>query len=260
VFTMFLRIHGASVVGASHAKGNIPCQDAFAYKMFPPHSAAISVADGLGTAIKSEIGSQAATQAVVRSVEESLSDYPQNPIDMQLIAKESLLAARAALENLALQLPCELKDLGCTLISIVIVRDTMVVAHVGDGAVVARDENYFIASPPGNSEYADVVEPITDKDWQTSIRISPVFKNIRDVMALTDGCQRAALKKTRDSYEPFGPFCTPLFEYFSSSAVAQGNDQLIRLLSSKKLCDNSDDDKTLVMITRNALACNEEIF
>jgi hypothetical protein len=257
---MFLRIHGASVVGASHAKRNVPCQDAFAYTIIPPHGAAISVADGLGSAIKSDMGSQAATQAVVRSVEESFAAYPQNPIDIQLVTKKSLLAARTTLENLALELQCNLKDLGCTLISIVIVRDTMVVAHVGDGAVIARNETTFIASPPGESEYADEVVPMTASDWQNSIRISPIFSNIKDVMALTDGCQRAALKKTRDGYEPFEPFCIPLFEYFASSSDAQGNDQLMRLLSSKKLSDNSDDDKTMVVITKNDLACNEEIF
>jgi hypothetical protein len=255
-------IRGASVVGASHVKNNTPCQDALAYKIIAPFFAVIAVSDGLGTVEKSDLGSHAAVQAVVRFAEDYLAAHPPDQIDLPTVAKQTMLAARTALVETALALQCDLKDLGCTLISIVMMRDSMAVAHCGDGAVIARsDTALFIASPPGESEYLDIVTPITTDDWQDYLRISPVINEVRDAMAFTDGCQRAVLKKTKDGCEPFEPFCRPVLDYFRASDDDDGAiAQLKHLLSSRKLCENSDDDKTLVVITGKDFLNGQEIF
>jgi len=259
---MSFSIRGASVVGASHVKNNTPCQDALAYKIIAPFFAVIAVSDGLGTVEKSDLGSHAAVQAVVRFAEDYLAAHPPDQIDLPTVAKQTMLAARTALVETALALQCDLKDLGCTLISIVMMRDSMAVAHIGDGAVIARNDTaLFIASAPGESEYTNEVDPITANNWQAFLRISPVINEVRDAMAFTDGCQRAALRKTKDGCEPFEPFCRPVLDYFRASdndgnAIAQ----LENFLSSKKLRENSDDDKTLVVITREDYSDGQEIF
>jgi hypothetical protein len=79
--------------------------------------------------------------------------------------------------------------------------------------------------------------------------VSSLITHITDVMVISDGCQRAALKKTPDGFLPFGPFCAPLFTYFRQiDNFDNGIEDLKSLLFSNKLCENCDDDKTLVVI------------
>jgi predicted FMN-binding regulatory protein PaiB len=67
-------------------------------------------------------------------------------------------------------------------------------------------------------------------------------------MAFTDGLQRAALKKSAEGYSPFNGFCEPIFSFASEvSDIGEAEVEIAQLLSSKKLSDNSEDDKTLVI-------------
>lgn len=242
-------IRGASVRGPLHVKMDIPCQDAMAFKIISPEVAVIAIADGLGSAAKSDVGSKVAVDAVVRAVEQSVVNKTPDEIDISLVATQSIAEARAALENAASVSQCELSDFGSTLISIVLMNGTLAIAHIGDGSVIARvDSDLRIASAPGESEYTNEVKPLTAKDWQENVR-STALANVRDVIAFTDGCQRAALKKSSEGYQPFGPFCLPILDYLRGAAEeSDTTGELERFLSSEKLCNNSDDDKTLVVI------------
>jgi len=247
---MKIRIHGASVVGPSHVKNCTPCQDAFAYKIIPPCNAVIAVADGLGSAGKSDIGAQLAVDTAVESGARLFVENLFNDIDLPAIAKKSVAQARKALENKCSEIQCSLRDLACTLASVVIASDTMAVAHIGDGAVILRDEKGLsIASGPAESEYTNEVTPLTDNKWESFLRASPLFADVRDVIVISDGCQRAALKKTPQGIHPFEAFCLPLMEYFRKvDCHEKGIEDIMRILSSSKLCENCDDDKTLVVI------------
>jgi hypothetical protein len=64
----------------------------------------------------------------------------------------------------------------------------------------------------------------------------------------TDGCQRAAFRKVEDAVVPFDKFFNPIFEYANTvSDLTEGANEIAELLASAKLCENSDDDKTLVV-------------
>jgi hypothetical protein len=243
-------IRGASVRGPLHVKMDIPCQDALAFKVISPAVAVVAIADGLGSATKSDVGSKIAVDAVVCAVEQSVVNKTPDEIDISLVATQSIAEARAALENAASVSQCQLSDFGSTLISIVLMNGTLAIAHIGDGSVIARvDSDLRIASAPGESEYTNEVKPLTAKDWQENVRSTAVITNVRDVIAFTDGCQRAALKKSPEGYQPFGPFCLPILDYLRGAAEeSDKTGELERFLSSEKLCNNSDDDKTLIVI------------
>src|SRR5437762_7611354 len=98
----------ASVAGASHVSRGVVCQDAFRVHE-GDDAIVIAVADGLGSAARSDLGSQAAVAAAVdRAVE--LTDDPCRA------AIEGVVAARDAIEKLACVEDCEIRDLACTLI------------------------------------------------------------------------------------------------------------------------------------------------
>ena len=55
-------IFGSSVRGPMHYENGLPCQDASAFDIIHPHSVVIAVADGLGSAARSDVGAEAAVR------------------------------------------------------------------------------------------------------------------------------------------------------------------------------------------------------
>lgn len=248
------RIIGASAIGPLHVVNDTPCQDAYSFGAFHSGYIAIAVADGLGSAAKSEIGARLAVDSAVDAVKK-IVEIQGEEIDLSDVARRAVFSARDVLERKAEELQCKLRELACTLIVAVLHKDRAAVAHIGDGAVVVKtDEGLELLSGPDESEYANEVSPITGDNWEKSLRITPVFHGISGMMAFTDGCQRAALKKAQDDLIPFEGFCLPLFSYASnvnSMDAKEAEEEIKSLLLSKKVCDNSDDDKTLVIAVLN---------
>jgi hypothetical protein len=165
------------------------------------------------------------------------------------ILRVAAQAARRALEAKAAEDQCALRDLACTIIIAVARKDQLAVVHIGDGAVVAQTDNGLqLVSGPGESEYSNEVMPLTSSHWEDELRFSSVITGIRCVAVFTDGCQRAAFRKSADRVVPFEGFLCPIFAYASELQDQLVAEQEIRsLLMSNKLCENSEDDKTLVV-------------
>lgn len=244
------KILGASMIGPLHIIKGIPCQDAYAYETLPSGHIIIAIADGLGSAAMSEIGSRIAVDAAVEAIKKKTIDSIKND-SLSSLARDSVVAARKALEEKALTLQCTLCDLACTFISVIMLEDSLVVAHIGDGAVVAKKgEDLFVVSEPGDSEYVNEVTPLTSRKWEDSLNITPVYSGISGVMAFSDGLQRAALRKSEDRRIPYNAFCDPLFLFAEEITDLQnGEKELKEFLASKKMSDHSEDDKTLIFVT-----------
>ena len=242
-------ILSASTIGPLHIIKGIPCQDAFSYKRLPSGHTIITIADGLGSASMSEIGSRIAVEAAIQAVEKISSEIDN--AELTLLAKDSVIAARRAIEEKADALNCSMRDLACTFISVLVYKDTCVVAHIGDGAVVVKKgEDLIVASEPGDSEYANEVTPLTSKKWEESLTITPVYSGISGIMAFSDGIHRAALRKIDDRSMPYGAFCAPLFSFAEEITYSRdAENELKEFLSSKKMSDHSEDDKTLIFVT-----------
>lgn len=227
----------------------IPCQDAWAYALFESGLVVVAVADGLGSASRSDLGARTATDAAVQAAGARGSGGSDEPGALGDIARAAVRAAREALEDRAGREACELRDLACTLIVALLSGDRVAVAHVGDGAVVARcDGALRLASAPAPSEYANEVVPLTTDAWRESIRTQESVSDVRCVAVLTDGCQRAALARRDGDLVPFAGFFDPVFAFAQSLAtLEEGEEELRALLASEKVCRNSEDDKTLVI-------------
>ena len=157
--------------------------------------------------------------------------------------------ARQRLEEKATEEGCNLRDLACTLIVVVGAGGSVAAGHVGDGGVVAQvGAALSIVSGPGESEYANEVTPLTSEKWIDSLRIASDVRGVKCLAVFTDGCQRAAFLKSSSGLEAFGGFFEPIFSYARElTDLAEGPEDIKSLLASKKLCENSEDDKTLVI-------------
>lgn len=236
---------GASVIGSSHTALGLPCQDACAFEILAPCYCVAVVCDGLGSAPRSDLGAQTAVQAALGALRAGLGDDDA----MAAVVAEAVATARIALEDLAAQEGCPLRDLACTILVLAATAREIATAHIGDGAMVMLTaEGLEIASAPGESEYCNEVVPLTNPGWREALRIGARSADIRAVAVFSDGCQRVALRKTAAGYEPHGGLLDPVFAYAAELAdLAEGTAEIGNLLASPKLGAVSEDDKTLVI-------------
>jgi hypothetical protein len=242
-------VFGASVIGPLHVQMGIPCQDACAYEACLPGMVTIAVADGLGSAPKSELGARLAVAAAVQKVREMLKTEAAQKPPLSEIIRAAFLFARQRLEDKAVEEGCSLRDLACTLIVVVSAGGGVAAGHVGDGGVVAQASAVLsIVSGPGESEYANEVTPLTSEKWIEALRVAPDMRGVQCLAVFTDGCQRAAFLKSSTGLQAYGGFFGPIFSYSRElTSVNDGEEDIKSLLASKKICDNSEDDKTLVI-------------
>jgi hypothetical protein len=249
-------VFGAKTAGRGHQIKKIPCQDAFYSDFYQSSHVVIAIADGLGSASRSDLGAQIAVESAVNTVTSRMAlgqtDYHQLLYDGILHARNDLLK-RAAEEI------CHVRDLASTILLIIASRDGIAVAHIGDGAIVIKGSGFVrLISPPENSEYANVVVPLTSQDWEKSLRIYESAEPIECVAAFTDGLQNAALKKVNSVYEPFVAFFNPVFSYaLKIEDIDTAGTDIEELLISPKVRDSSDDDKTLVISVLNTTSEDE---
>lgn len=245
---VFYRILGSSAIGSLHIKNAIPCQDAYAYEVLLSEAGVIAVADGLGSAVLSDFGARHAVDTAIKTVKELMGDTAPDLQNMADVVKKSVYSARKVLEQKAIEFQCKLRDLACTLIVIVMHKHRVVVAHVGDGAVIGKTgKGLELISAPADSEYANEVSPLTGKDWEDSLRISRKDADVFAIMAFTDGLQRAALKKTSEGLTPSAGFCAPLFLFADEAEdLKEAEKDLKSFLLSEKF-KYFEDDKALVI-------------
>ena len=236
---------GASAIGASHSALGLPCQDACGFEILASRYCLAVVCDGLGSAARSDLGAQTAVQAALGALRAGLGDGGA----LAATVAEAVTAARAALENLASQEECPLRDLACTILVLAATAQEIATAHIGDGAVVVlTGAGLEMASPPGESEYVNEVVPLTSVGWREALRTGVRTADVRGVALFTDGCQRVALRKSAAGYEAHDGFLDPVFAYVAESTdLLESTAEIHNLLASSKLAAVSEDDKTLVI-------------
>ncbi len=252
------RIVSACVAGASHVRAGLPCQDSAAYSVCG-NTLIAAVADGAGSAARSEVGSKLAAETSVRTAKAILAerhDHSPRPIHetcLSIVLRESFEAARRRLYEEACALNIPARDLATTLILAVHTRDLLAVAQIGDGAAVASsgDGSYRTRSAPQRGEYANQTTFVVSRNAADSlqIRIEPVGESANRLAMFTDGIQNLALNGRDDS--PHAPFFDPVFEWMQAQTDTESaNAGLESFLKSPRVVQRADDDLTLLLASR----------
>jgi hypothetical protein len=249
--TTHWRVLGASVQGTSHQKNDRPCQDAHAYRVTEQGVLIIAVADGAGSAEQSHAG---ATLAVAQAVDAlAQSTTVQVPPDDDEAAWKQLMqtaftTAFNALQAYALQEDLSLRALSTTLTCVLARSNLLVVGQVGDGAVIleATDGSFSTALPPQRGEYANETFFLTTKDMLNHIDMLVQPCAIRSLAVTTDGLLRLAMQMADYTSSP--RFFQPVLEFVAEAEDETASQQeLIAFLESERVCQRTDDDKTLVL-------------
>lgn len=265
------RVLAAAVRGGSHEKLNLPCQDAFDYRVLPNGILLAAVADGAGSAPLADVGATLAAESALTSLAESLaatSTSPSNaeqqptfsflreesgrgPESILALLRTGLHAALAAIENEAQQRGVTSRDLATTLLLVAAGPEGIAAAQVGDGAIVFRTdcgELKALTRPP-ETEYANATSFLIAESAIIEAQFCVEKNQAAQIALFSDGLQRLALKLPEGA--PHAPFFTPLFQFASTADGSEGDSQLAAFLSSPRIRERAEDDLTLLLATRN---------
>jgi Protein phosphatase 2C len=203
----------------------------------------IAIADGAGSARLSQIGARVAVDHLLKIIPSTVA----NILDLNSdVARQWLKETRGQLEATASEQGCDLRDLGCTVLVAILGEFASFFIQIGDGAwIVQRDDEYLAATWPSDGEYVNETTFLTSPNSLDSIKCR-MIDGICAAAGFSDGLQRLALQL--DTHTVHAPFFDPLF------AVLRATDDetslispLVEFLSSERVAERTDDDKTLVL-------------
>jgi len=247
-------ISGASVQGTSHLEKNVPCQDAHACLLTTRGDLLLVVADGAGSAERSQDGAGIAVKQIIASLESALQDgVSDTEPNWQALIAQAFAEALQAVVQFADSVNTPLNSFATTLACAVVSDDWLAVGQIGDGAVVAEDVdgNLFLTARPQRGEYANEAYFLTMPDALSYLSIYASRQSIRSLVLTTDGLLRLAFKLP--GYEPSPQFFQPLLAFTAAADdPEQARSDLVAFLGSVRVNSRTDDDKTLVLAARVA--------
>ena len=258
--------------GTSHARTGTECQD-FGVAAQLASSARESpllvaiVSDGAGSARHSARGSELACEGLLDAVEAwtrrtaadgGPEDEPtadglrEAAVGWVRFAKLAVEAAALAAENSA-------RQYACTLLALVAASTWRVCLQIGDGAIVVGDEQgYELAFWPDNGEYLNETRFLTEDDaldrLQLDVRLAP-NGGVRRAALFSDGLQRLVIDEAARA--PHVRSFEPMFAAMERHPVAKLGefaDELTMFLGDVAVTSRSDDDVTLILVSREGEA------
>ena len=240
----------AKAVGTSHLRTNLPCQDWFVCSTQQADWILIAVADGAGSASRSERGAELATSCVVAEMLAALAEGGLTCIEA---ARRSIIKARELVMEEAVALQLQPRELACTLLFVAMGPGGGVACQIGDGLVAVKpnSDDWVWVFWPQRGEYANVTHFLTDDDALTVLELDELGSDIDEFAVLTDGLEPLALHyATRSTHTRFFEgMIAPLRAASGDGHIAELSAKLEEFLTSDRVRERADDDLSIVLAT-----------
>ena len=249
----------ASVMGTSHTRSGLPCQDASVCEILalPPGETLIAIAaDGAGSASLSHVGSTETCRFVLDRIRTLLISTNNVESISREVAVKIVTDARSNLQNLAQQSCISPRDLACTLLVAIVAPTSAAFFQVGDGALIVGPRSdpgdFSWVFWPERGEYANTTVFISDEAVQDHLMHDLVPGSVDELAVLTDGIQSLVLDyKERSVHTPFfRQMMGPLRVRQETGSISDLSASLATYLDSKRVNERTDDDKTLILASR----------
>lgn len=248
----------ASVVGMSHQNNDTNCQDRFACESFATDDEGeilvAAVADGAGSTSEGEVGAEVACGTFIEQVKAFLNTSNAS-IEMlnEDFAKHWIQYFQTQVAEKASEKKKDIREFASTLVGVVIGKKEAVFYQVGDGGAVfsldGEAKSYQFGVEPADAEYVNMTDFLTDETALASLRFSRIEEAVEDLILFSDGIYSIAVDYQNNS--PHEPFLMPMIAPLRNNLEANGlNEKLESFLSSPKLNEKTDDDKTIVLASR----------
>lgn len=241
----------AMVTGESHDSEGKPCQDHCLVDAKGGYLL-VAVADGAGSAAHSDRGAnKACTEAILFL--KQLCDQPLNVKSARIGMSDAFAAARRKVQELASDESIDVREMSSTLLVALVGVDFAVFGQVGDGAAIygVGQEIRLVHWP--EQEAMNVTDFLTSAPLYRTHKIVDIRARVDRLALMTDGLTHLLLDfKRRAPHEPAVERL--LCACRESPDPAALNENLRAFLKSAPVTERSDDDKTLVLATREAVA------
>lgn len=243
------KIIEASVAGTLHKARELPCQDAFAVRVFETgagETLVIAVSDGAGSAKFAETGARFVCDYFISEIGALLenggkaSDLNQDFSHQFPPKLQTALAEEVGNQNLS--------DYACTFLALAASEDETVFLQIGDGAIVYSTEpdEFRLFTIPQQGEYANSTFFITDESAAENLKFEKIRNGVKELAIFTDGLQRLAIDfQSKQPYQPF--FRSMLAPLRLLNSAENLEKKLSEFLDSPKINERTDDDKTLIL-------------
>jgi hypothetical protein len=249
------RVLSASVPGSSHLTRGVECQDFNSVSILPDGTLIVVVCDGAGSATRAADGAALAARSSVEFLAQHLGRCgPADADGWKRALTDCLVHVKSALVELADRQTdsgkaTEYTEFATTLLIAVVSSEWLATAQIGDGAIVSRGDSGVLSvlTVQGESEYINETTFITSSDFLDRAHFHVESSaGVSGVSVLTDGMQLLALKYADNTAH--APFFASLFDF--AAQPDSSNSDLEDFLQSERVCERTDDDKTLVLAVR----------
>ena len=255
------RVAEATAAGSSHLRNNIPNQDAVDYRLVEfgyGQVAVVAIADGAGSAPRSDEGSRIAVRAAVASIVDGINKRPAAVFGESMaesLVRDAIKRAKDEVVRYGRRENVDARELAATLIVAVANDSLLTAAQVGDGAVIAFDIGAGAATTlcaAHTGEYANETTFITSHSRPDRVAsVGHASGYDYDALALiTDGLQNLALNMPeREAFMGFwNPILNDLVQTDEPEAVSA---RLHTFISGERVQSRTMDDITIAIATRH---------
>lgn len=241
----------ASETGTSHIKLGTRKQDALSCILvgdneFPVFSGIIC--DGAGSAEFGGEGASVLCRIMTLAIREHFKSSYEMPVEEQVWTW--IDSARESLAIAARRRSIKRQAFASTLVMLVSTPNDCLTVHIGDGAIVGRERSgaWRAISWPESGEYASTTFFVTE-DPAPKVRIAHFDPDFDAIALFSDGIENLALdQRSMVPHEPF--FHTMMSPLDATPGIGKNNKlsaALASFLNSEKVCQRTDDDKSLIL-------------
>lgn len=247
--TVDWRWASASVIGTSHIKSGDRLQDAYIVSELGNGCLLALVSDGAGSAKFGAYGAWLTCRSLSLRFREWFRNNKDLPSNEELTYWIDDL--RDKISTIAERRNSTSRQFAATLAAIVISPNESVTIHIGDSAIVGRKiSDWDVLCWPENGEYASSTYFVTDNpEARLNItRHPPVYDAF---VVFSDGIGDLALSYSQKAaYSRFlDPMLRPVDANPDKGHLAELSTSLATYLLGKSVCERTDDDKTLILIS-----------
>lgn len=239
----------ASVIGTAHLHKGVRLQDAYTVSRIGKGGLLAIVSDGAGSAAYGAQGAWLTCRVLSLRFREWMKERSELPSDDDMADWVDEL--RDLIATVAARRETTPRQFAATLAAVAVTPSQTVTLHVGDSAVAARDaERWDILCWPENGEYASSTYFVTD-DPQPRLNIARHGARYNAFALFSDGVGDLALAHLEEvAHRPFlDPMIRPVDAATGQGRLVQLSGKLATYLAGAAVCERTDDDKTLVLVS-----------
>ena len=247
------RVAGASVIGTSHVREGLECQDRLQWKLFEDASVLVAVvADGAGSTELGGVGAELACKTFIEQLENFIAASNFSGFDslnedfgkLWVDHYQHLILNKSSTEEK------DVREYSSTFSAAIVTPDKAKFYQIGDGSILySIGEGFEFGIDTPESEYVNMTHFLTDEDASDQIEFYETEEEIQDIVLFTDGIENIAIDYA--SGKPYEPFLLPMLAPLrNGSSNGSLSEKLGEFLSSPAINEKTDDDKTLILASR----------